>query len=261
MPVSFVYGEHDWMQPSAGQRVAAATASARGRLTPYDCKVRAAADPRRMRRARPAGLLHRFLCSACTRVRAKAGLSLARAGRAAGEPGRMTLPTLRRAGSPRRERGQRGAPARRSAAAGQGAVGRLSDARMRFNPGNSSHFWPLVNQVTIARACAGGHRAAGRALPIPGPAAGVPGPGAAADGGRGGRQRGCGRRARGRGGCHARARVLAAADLRVAGPVVRRRAAAAPPALESDALAPSPCAASVAGPLCLLCSATWVPCA
>jgi len=53
----------------------------------------------------------------------------------------MTLPTLRRAGSPWRERGQRGAPARRSAAVGQSAVGLLSDARMRFNPGNSSQFW------------------------------------------------------------------------------------------------------------------------
>ncbi|KAK9821605.1 hypothetical protein WJX81_005670 [Elliptochloris bilobata] len=39
VPVSFVYGEHDWMQPSAGQRVAAATMRARGRLSPYDCKV------------------------------------------------------------------------------------------------------------------------------------------------------------------------------------------------------------------------------
>jgi len=75
-------------------------------------------------------------------ARARQGwLSLARSGRAAGEPGRMTLPTLRRAGSPWRERGQRGAPARRSAAVGQSAVGLLSDARMRFNPGNSSQFW------------------------------------------------------------------------------------------------------------------------
>ena len=40
VPVSFVYGKNDWMQPSAGQRVAAATVSARGRLSPYDCKVR-----------------------------------------------------------------------------------------------------------------------------------------------------------------------------------------------------------------------------
>ena len=40
MPVSFVYGEHDWMQPSVGERVAAATARARGRLSPHDCKVR-----------------------------------------------------------------------------------------------------------------------------------------------------------------------------------------------------------------------------
>ena len=39
VPVSFVYGKNDWMQPSAGQRVAAATVSARGRLSPYDCKV------------------------------------------------------------------------------------------------------------------------------------------------------------------------------------------------------------------------------
>jgi hypothetical protein len=113
VPVSFVYGEHDWMQPSAGQRVAAATARARGRLTPYDCKARADAAARHMRSARLAGLVRRCLRSAASCVRAEAALAPAQSGRAAGDPGR-TRRSERRSGRPWPARGGR-ALLRRSA--------------------------------------------------------------------------------------------------------------------------------------------------
>ena len=39
VPVSFVYGETDWMDPKAGVRVAASVRQSRGALSPTDCQV------------------------------------------------------------------------------------------------------------------------------------------------------------------------------------------------------------------------------
>ena len=39
VPVSFVYGETDWMDPKAGVRVAASVRNSRGTLSPTDCQV------------------------------------------------------------------------------------------------------------------------------------------------------------------------------------------------------------------------------
>jgi hypothetical protein len=40
VPVSFVYGEADWMDPQAGVRVAASVRQSRGSLSHTDCQVR-----------------------------------------------------------------------------------------------------------------------------------------------------------------------------------------------------------------------------
>ena len=40
VPVSFVYGEADWMDPQAGMRVAASVRQSRGSLSRTDCQVR-----------------------------------------------------------------------------------------------------------------------------------------------------------------------------------------------------------------------------
>ena len=39
VPVSFVYGETDWMDPKAGVRVAASVRQSRGALSSTDCQV------------------------------------------------------------------------------------------------------------------------------------------------------------------------------------------------------------------------------
>ena len=39
VPVSFVYGETDWMDPKAGVRVAASVQQSRGTLSTTDCQV------------------------------------------------------------------------------------------------------------------------------------------------------------------------------------------------------------------------------
>ena len=39
VPVSFVYGETDWMDPKAGVRVAASVRQSRGALSPTACQV------------------------------------------------------------------------------------------------------------------------------------------------------------------------------------------------------------------------------
>ena len=39
VPVSFVYGETDWMDPKAGVRVAASVQQSRGALSSTDCQV------------------------------------------------------------------------------------------------------------------------------------------------------------------------------------------------------------------------------
>lgn len=39
VPVSFVYGETDWMDPKAGVRVAASVQQSRGTLSSTDCQV------------------------------------------------------------------------------------------------------------------------------------------------------------------------------------------------------------------------------
>jgi hypothetical protein len=39
VPVSFIYGDSDWMEPAAGQRVARAVLEHRGRLSPTDGEV------------------------------------------------------------------------------------------------------------------------------------------------------------------------------------------------------------------------------
>lgn len=61
VPVSIIYGEHDWMDPRAGQRVAAAVARDRGQLSPTDCQV---AHPAVLPSL--AGLLHVLAGAACS---------------------------------------------------------------------------------------------------------------------------------------------------------------------------------------------------
>ncbi len=39
VPVTFIYGDGDWMEPAAGQRVARAVLQHRGRLSPTDGQV------------------------------------------------------------------------------------------------------------------------------------------------------------------------------------------------------------------------------
>jgi hypothetical protein len=39
VPLSFVYGEADWMDPQAGVRVAASVRQSRGSLSHTDCQV------------------------------------------------------------------------------------------------------------------------------------------------------------------------------------------------------------------------------
>lgn len=39
VPVTFIYGEHDWMNPATGKDVCSAIEAKRGKLTPEDLKV------------------------------------------------------------------------------------------------------------------------------------------------------------------------------------------------------------------------------
>lgn len=46
VPVTFIYGDADWMEPAAGQRVARAVLQHRGRLSSTDCEVHSLTCPR-----------------------------------------------------------------------------------------------------------------------------------------------------------------------------------------------------------------------
>ena len=64
VPVSIIYGEHDWMDPRAGQRVAAAVARDRGRLSATDCQVWFRCTP--LLGVAAAACNTSFACSWCT---------------------------------------------------------------------------------------------------------------------------------------------------------------------------------------------------